>query len=356
MLYIIGLGLGDEQDITLRGLAAVRRCRRVVLEAYTSVLLADKSRLVEVADREKVEEGIDDILEDARDADVAFLVVGDPFGCGAGGAAAAAAAAVLALPSRCLLHGPQLGRLASQCLPGNLGPPGAAAERPVRSSAMEARRRCARDRATTHADLLLRARELGVAVRVVHNASILTAAGACGLQLYRFGETVSVPFFTDTWRPDSFYDKIKRNRAMGLHTLCLLDIQVKEPTFEALCRGRKEYKPPQFMTVSTAVEQLLEIEERRNEGGEGQGTSTLLQFVEAATAMFALLCREEMMGVGLARVGTDSQCMVAGSLKDLLAADLGPPLHSLVLPGELHVMESEMLRTLSMPAPAEPNG
>eukprot|EP00850_Spirogloea_muscicola_P003240 SM000013S26409 [mRNA] locus=s13:259809:261511:+ [translate_table: standard] len=275
MLYIVGLGLGDEQDITLRGLAAVRRCRRVVLEAYTSVLLADKSRLeelygvaVEVADREKVEQGIDDILEDARDADVAFLVVGDPFG------------------------------------------------------------------ATTHADLLLRARELGVGVRVVHNASILTAAGVCGLQLYRFGETVSVPFFTDTWRPDSFYDKIKRNRTMGLHTLCLLDIQVKEPTLEALCRGRKEYKPPRFMTVSTAVEQLLEIEGRRNEG----------------------VCREEMIGVALARVGTDSQCMVAGSLRDLLAADLGPPLHSLVLPGELHVMESEMLRTLSMPALAEPNG
>jgi len=55
-------------------------------------------------------------------------------------------------------------------------------------------------------------RDLGVEVKVVHNASIMNAVGACGLQLYRFGQTVSICFFTDTWRPDSFYDRIKENR------------------------------------------------------------------------------------------------------------------------------------------------
>lgn len=35
-------------------------------------------------------------------------------------------------------------------------------------------------------------------------------------------------FFTETWRPDSFYDKIASNRRAGLHTLCLLDIKMKE--------------------------------------------------------------------------------------------------------------------------------
>ena len=39
-------------------------------------------------------------------------------------------------------------------------------------------------------------------------------------------QTVSIVFFTDTWRPDSFYDKIAANRRLGLHTLCLLDIKV----------------------------------------------------------------------------------------------------------------------------------
>lgn len=42
VLYLIGLGLYDEQDITLRGFAAVKGCARVYLEAYTSILLCDK--------------------------------------------------------------------------------------------------------------------------------------------------------------------------------------------------------------------------------------------------------------------------------------------------------------------------
>lgn len=77
-------------------------------------------------------------------------------------------------------------------------------------------------RATTHTDLVVRAKKMGIDVQIVHNASVMNAIGICGLQLYRYGETVSIPFFTDTWRPDSFYEKIKKNRMMGLHTLCLL--------------------------------------------------------------------------------------------------------------------------------------
>lgn len=38
MLYVIGLGLGNEKDITLRGLEAVKRCGKVYVEAYTSLL------------------------------------------------------------------------------------------------------------------------------------------------------------------------------------------------------------------------------------------------------------------------------------------------------------------------------
>lgn len=77
-------------------------------------------------------------------------------------------------------------------------------------------------RATTHTDLVVRAKKLGVKVEVIHNASVMNAVGVCGLQLYHYGETVSIPFFTETWRPDSFYEKIQQNRRLGLHTLCLL--------------------------------------------------------------------------------------------------------------------------------------
>lgn len=48
MLYLIGLGLGDAKDITVKGLEAVRRCSRVYLEAYTSVLTVGKEALVGV--------------------------------------------------------------------------------------------------------------------------------------------------------------------------------------------------------------------------------------------------------------------------------------------------------------------
>ena len=46
MLYLIGLGLSDETDITVRGLEIVRKASRVYLEAYTSILLVDKNVLV----------------------------------------------------------------------------------------------------------------------------------------------------------------------------------------------------------------------------------------------------------------------------------------------------------------------
>jgi diphthine methyl ester synthase len=48
--------------------------------------------------------------------------------------------------------------------------------------------------ATTHSDLFLRAINLGILfsyigieVKVIHNASIVSAVGCTGLQVYRFG-------------------------------------------------------------------------------------------------------------------------------------------------------------------------
>lgn len=175
--------------------------------------------------------------------------------------------------------------------------------------------------ATTHTDLELRARQRGILVHVVHNASIMNAVGAAGLQLYRYGEAISIVFFTETWRPDSFYDKILSNRRMGLHTLCLLDIKVKEPSLESLARGRKVYEPPRFMSIATAVDQLLEIEQKRRENAYDENT----------------------MCIGVARVGSESQKIVAGPMKSLLDVDFGDPLHSLIIAGDTHSIENEIL-------------
>ncbi|KAF8405359.1 hypothetical protein HHK36_010263 [Tetracentron sinense] len=267
MLYLIGLGLGDERDITLRGLEIVKKCKKVYIEAYTSLLSFGISsvgcstleelygRSITLADREMVEERANDILSEARDSHVAFLVVGDPFG------------------------------------------------------------------ATTHTDLVVRAKKMGVEVKVVHNASVMNAVGACGLQLYRYGETVSIPFFTESWRPDSFYEKIQINRTLGLHTLCLLDIRVKEPSLESLCRGKKQYEPPRYMTINTAIEQLLEVEQTRGESVYNEDTTC----------------------VGFARLGSEDQMVVVGSLRQLLMVDFGAPLHCLVIVGKTHPVEEEML-------------
>ena len=49
MLYLVGLGLADEKDITVKGLEVVNKAERVYLEAYTAVLLVEKEILVSIS-------------------------------------------------------------------------------------------------------------------------------------------------------------------------------------------------------------------------------------------------------------------------------------------------------------------
>jgi len=269
VLYFIGLGLGDEKDITVKGLETVKRCKRVFLESYTAILGVNKQRLEDFygckiieADRYTVESSAESILEGAEIDEIAFLVVGDPLA------------------------------------------------------------------ATTHTDLFLRAAEKGIQVIIIHNASIMNSVGCCGLQLYNFGQTVSIPFFSETWRPTSFYEKIRQNLQNQFHTLCLLDIKVKEPdleTFSTTSRtlgGSQEQKflPPRFMTVKQCLEQLLEAEEKYKDG----------------------ILTSDKNVIGLARVGHSNQQIISGTIADLLKIDFGPPLHSVVIPAEMHIIEREM--------------
>ena len=151
----------------------------------------------------------------------------------------------------------------------------------------------------------------------------MSAIGATGLQLYTFGQTVSMVFFTDTWRPSSFYDRLKENQHIGLHSLLLLDIKVKEQSLANLARGRKIYEPPRFMTVAQCASQMLEIEKERGEG----------------------VCGPLNLAVGVARVGAGDQKMAAGTLEQLSGIDLGAPLHSLVLLGKrTHYLERDFIR------------
>lgn len=264
VLYIVGLGLGDEKDITVKGLECVKSCTRLYLEFYTSVLGIEKEKLqdfygvpVVYADRDMVETQAEEIYAAASTENIGFLVVGDPL--------------------------------------------------------------CA----TTHTDLILRARALNIQVDVIHNASCMAAVASCGLQLYKFGYTVSICLFEGEWRPASFYDRVKYNKNGGMHTLCLLDIKVKEPDYEQMCSGKMRYLPPRFMSINTAIAQMLEVEEDRKEG----------------------IITKDSMAVGMARLGQHDQTIVYGSLAELLDVDFGPPLHCLALCGtDVHPLEEDILK------------
>lgn len=85
MLYIIGLGLYDENDISVKGLKALKACSRVYAEFYTAILQGASLSAIEeltgkdidILRREEIEEERVPLLE-AEKSDVALLVPGDP--------------------------------------------------------------------------------------------------------------------------------------------------------------------------------------------------------------------------------------------------------------------------------------
>lgn len=197
--------------------------------------------------------------------------------------------------------------------------------------------------ATTHADLALRCRQNDppIPTRTLPNASILTAVGATGLSLYSFGQTVSMVFFTDNWKPSSFYDRVAENAGLGLHTLVLLDIKVKEPNLAAMARGKIRYEPPRFMTVAQCASQMLEVDDERASTASGDSVP-IGSDVQG-------VCGKDRLAVGVARLGSEDQKIVAGTLEELSRADLGTPLQSLVLCGKrMHEMEWEFVREFAV--------
>ncbi|CEF64228.1 Diphthine synthase [Strongyloides ratti] len=269
VFYLIGLGLGTVEDITVKGQKIIKECDEVFLESYTSILSSGLSpdilekfydKKIIPADREMVESFSERILENAKEKNVALLVVGDPFG------------------------------------------------------------------ATTHSDIYLRAVQMGITVKVIHNASIMNAIGCTGLQLYNFGETVSFCFWTDTCKPISYFEKVLLNLERGQHTLCLLDIKTNEINIEELMKGRMKRNPPQYMTASEAAQQILVAIDLLNERNSEK------------------LLTPDTMIVAVARLGWDNQKIVYCSVKDLVDIDMGPPLHSVIIPSpSCHPMEYEML-------------
>ncbi len=168
MLTFIGLGLFDEDDVSVKGLKLIKNADVVYAEFYTSRLIGSTlQRLrelygqdIHLLSRDEIEQTPEEsLLQDARNRNVVFLTAGD------------------AMIS------------------------------------------------TTHIDLRIRAHDRGIQTRLVHGASIITAVcGLTGLQNYRFGKsaTISFPYKTVSEAP---YNAVMMNLRNDLHTLLFLDIR-----------------------------------------------------------------------------------------------------------------------------------
>lgn len=182
MLYLVSLGLWDHKDISLRGLEALKKCKKIYFEKYTTATICKAKNIetllgkkVREVDRKFVEERFP--LEEAKNNDIALVVGGDALV------------------------------------------------------------------ATTHSELLLEAKKKDIEVKVIHGSSILTAVGETGLQIYKFGRVSSIPFWQKNFEPTSFYDVVHTNLKNRMHSLLLLDIEMNiKQGLEILEKAEKKMK------------------------------------------------------------------------------------------------------------------
>ena len=167
--------------------------------------------------------------------------------------------------------------------------------------------------ATTHIAICINAKKRGIKVNVIHGPSIISAIyGATGLQCYKFGKIVTIvyPEPQYSYFPETPYEVLYDNLMRGLHTLFLLDLKVE--------KGK-------CMSIKEAIEILLELEKRKKKN----------------------IVKSDTLAVGLARLGSRSQKIKAGTLIELKNYDFGPPPHSLIIPAKLHPLEAEALILLA---------
>ncbi|WP_119813704.1 diphthine synthase [Halalkaliarchaeum desulfuricum] len=261
MLTFIGLGLYDERSVTVEGQEALRSADRAFAEFYTSRLIGTDIETLEAYHGTEIEvrdrEGVERDPEPILEA-------------AAGGNVAFLTAGDTMI-------------------------------------------------STTHVDLRLRAHERGIDTRVIHGVTAESAAaGLTGLQNYRFGKAVTLPFpyaHGGEGVPDSVLDSVEANRDRGLHTLVYLDIKVGT--------GPRGPDPDheEYMTADVAADLL------------------------------ASAWRDEL-GVVVARAGSPDPVVAADRLSALADRSFGDPLHLLVVPGDLHHVEADALAGLAG-APAE---
>ena len=180
---------------------------------------------------------------------------------------------------------------------------------------------------TTHVDLRMRAHERGIETRVIHGTTAEAAASSLtGLQNYRFGKATTLPFpyvHGGDDVPGSVLDTIAENRERGLHTLVFLDIKVEGSSTDRRNaeRATDERELEEFMSADYAAELLSED-------------------------------LPETLAVAVCRAGSPDPLVAADGLGALAERSFGDPLHLLVVPGDLHLLEADALRELAGAPPS----
>jgi len=167
--------------------------------------------------------------------------------------------------------------------------------------------------ATTHVSLVLMAKDSGIPVNIVNGISIQTVIPSIlGIQSYKFGRTVTIPFPEYDFYPESVYRYIEKNIENGLHTIVLLDI-------------RKDLE----MHAIMALDILEKMESLYHSDVINE---------DRIIAVISKACSEKM------KVNVDK-------FSRIRERDLGEPLHTIVILGNLHFVEKEALQKIAnMPA------
>ncbi len=159
--------------------------------------------------------------------------------------------------------------------------------------------------ATTHISLLMEAAKKKVPYKIVHGLSAFCAlVSASGLHAYKFGKITTIP--KSGLGIETCYRTIEGNMERGLHSLILLD------TADG------------GLTIPDALKMLLKAEDNLGLG----------------------LLSEERLVICLARIGFEDEFKWAGKINDAIELNYPPPPHSIIIPGELHFSEIEVLKTI----------
>jgi diphthine synthase len=163
--------------------------------------------------------------------------------------------------------------------------------------------------ATTHNELRARAIKQGIETRVVHSATIASAAAsASGLHSYKFSRTVTVTR-ESVGKMTQVYHILHQNLLEGAHTLLLLEYDVQSG---------------EGVSPGDSMAGLLLAEGNFKRGVVGEKT-------------FALV---------LSRIGGEDAAYRAGAFIELANAAYGEPPHCIVIPGKLHFSEVEALTAI----------